>query len=64
MAHRTQENSFLTVVELSVCVLGHDCLSVPPQTLACQAPLSLVFPRQEYWSGLLFPPPGDLPSLQ
>ena len=32
-----------------------------PWTVACQAPLSLGFSRQEYWSGLPFPPPGDLP---
>ena len=31
-------------------------------TLACQAPLSLEFSRQEYQSGLPFPPPGDLPD--
>ena len=31
-----------------------------PQTVARQAPLSMGFPRQEYWSGLLFPSPGDL----
>ena len=31
-------------------------------TIACQAPLSLGFPRQEYWSGLPFPPPGYLPD--
>ena len=31
-------------------------------TLACQAPLSMGFPRQEYWSGLPCPPPGDLPN--
>ena len=30
-------------------------------TAACQAPLSVGFPRQEYWSGLPFPSPGDLP---
>ena len=35
---------------------------VTPQTIACQAPLSIGFPRQEYWSGLLFPSPGDLPD--
>ena len=29
-------------------------------TVACQAPLSIGFPRQEYWSGLLFPSPADL----
>ena len=31
-------------------------------TVAHQAPLSVRFPRQEYWSGLPFPLPGDLPS--
>ena len=31
-------------------------------TVAHQAPLSVGFPRQEYWSGLPFPPPGDLPD--
>ena len=30
--------------------------------IACQAPLSMGFPRQEYWNGLLFPSPGDLPD--
>ena len=35
---------------------------VTPWTVACQAPLSMGFPRQEYWSGLPFPPPGDLPD--
>ena len=29
---------------------------------SCQAPLSMGFPRQEYWSGLPFPSPGDLPD--
>ena len=29
--------------------------------VACQVPLSMEFPRQEYWTGLPFPPPGDLP---
>ena len=33
-----------------------------PWIVACQAPLSMAFPRQEYWSGLPFPPPGDLPN--
>ena len=31
-----------------------------PWTVAHQAPLSMGFPRQEYWSGLPFPSPGDL----
>ena len=30
---------------------------------ACQVPLSMGFSREEYWSGLLFPSPGDLPDL-
>ena len=33
-------------------------------TVARQAPLSMGFPRQEYWSGLLFLSPGDLPDLE
>ena len=35
---------------------------VSPLTVAHQAPLFIGFSRQEYWSGLLFPPPGDLPD--
>ena len=33
-----------------------------PWAVARQAPLSIGFPRQEYWSGVPFPPPGDLPD--
>ena len=33
-----------------------------PWTVACQAPLSMGLSRQEYWSGLSFPSPGDLPN--
>ena len=36
--------------------------SVIPWTVGCQAPLSTEFSRQEYWSGLPFPSPGDLPD--
>ena len=35
---------------------------VIPWTVACQVPLSKGFSRQEYWSGLTFPSPGDLPD--
>ena len=39
------------------------CLTLcDPWTIACQAPLSVGFPRQEYWNGLPFPSPGDLPD--
>ena len=37
-------------------------LLATPWTVACQAPLSMGFSRQEYWSGLPFPSPGDLPD--
>ena len=43
-------------------VLSHVGFFVTLQTVARQAPLSMVFPRQEYWSGLAFPLPGDLPN--
>ena len=33
-----------------------------PWTVACQPPLFMGFPRQEYWDGLPFLPPGDLPN--
>ena len=36
--------------------------SVIPWTVACLAPLSMEFSRQEYWNGLSFPSPGDLPD--
>ena len=35
---------------------------VTPWTVAHQAPLSMGFPRQEYWNGLPFPLPGNLPD--
>ena len=33
-----------------------------PWTITCKAPLSMGFPKQEYWSGLPLPTPGDLPD--
>ena len=46
----------------SVCMLSPEVMSnsATPWTATCQAPLSMGFPRQEYWSGLPFPSPGDL----
>ena len=38
------------------------CLFATPWTVARQAPLSMGFSRQEYWGGLPFPSPGDLPD--
>ena len=37
-------------------------VSATPRTVAHQAPLSMGFPRQEYWSGLPFSSPGHLPD--
>ena len=47
----------------SVFALNHVWLFATPWTIVWQAPLSMEFSRQEYWSGLSFPPPGDLPNL-
>ena len=47
------------------CVLSHFShvqLFSTPRTVTCKAPLSMVFSRQEYCSGLPCPPPGDLPN--
>ena len=41
---------------------SHVRLFVTLWTVACQAPLSIGFSRQEHWSGLPCPPPGDLPE--
>ena len=48
-----------------MCVLGCSVVSnslVTPWIIACQAPLSMGFSRQEYRSGLPCPSPGDLPD--
>ena len=45
-------------------VLSHVWLLATPWTVAHQAPLSMGFPSQKHWSGLPFPPPGDLPDLE
>ena len=44
------------------CLVTQLCLFVTPWTATLQVPLSTGFSRQEYWSGLPFPPPGDLPD--
>ena len=57
--HSTQ-----TMLKVKVKVKSLSCvrLFVTPQTVAYQAPLSMGFSRQEYWSGLPFPFPEDLPD--
>ena len=43
-------------------VLSRVRLFATPWTVACQASLSMELSQQEHWSGLPFPPPGDLPN--
>ena len=52
----------VVVQSLEVKLLSHVQLFVTPWTVAHQAPLSLGFSRQEYWSGMPFPSPGYLPN--
>ena len=47
---------------MCVSVLSCVWFFATPWTIAHQAPLSMGFPRQEYWRGLPFPPLGDLPD--
>ena len=56
--------SFLLQFFFGICVLSHfsQSDSATHWTVACQAPLSMEFSRWEYWSGLPFPSPGDLPN--
>ena len=47
---------------LLLLLVTKSCLTLcTPWTVACEAPLFMGFPRQEYWSGLPFPTTGDLP---
>ena len=59
------KQTFWPAQQMCACVLSHfshALLFVTLWTVACQAPLSMGFSRQEYWSGLPCPPPGDLPD--
>ena len=47
---------------VAVCVLSHVWLLVTRWTVACLAPVFMGFSRQEHWSGLPFPSPGDIPN--
>ena len=71
----SRDTYIYTYTYIYICIHTHVCLCVctqslsciwlfaSPWTVACQAPLSMEFSRKEYWSGLPFPPPGDLPDL-
>ena len=48
---------------ITIAVVFKSCqLFATPWTVAHQTPLSMGFPRQEYWSGLPFPSPGEIPD--
>ena len=52
-------------IHIPICMLSRFCcvrLFDIPWTIACQTPLSMVFSKQEYWSGQPLPTPGDLPG--
>ena len=50
-------------VEGICCLVAQSCPTLAtPWTIVSQAPLAMRFSRQEYWSRLSFPPPGDLPD--
>ena len=53
---------FFTEAAKTPVLLSRVQLFATPWTVAYQAPPSMGFSRQEYWSGLPFPSPGDLPN--
>ena len=63
-SHTAKRGSTKLLYFLCVCAhsLSRVWLFATPWTVVCQAPLSMGFSRQEYWSRLPFPPPGDLPD--
>ena len=53
----------LKYIHKNLCVCAQSCLTpCDPMTIACQALLSMECSRQEYWSGLPYPTPGNLPN--
>ena len=59
---QSSHTSRIWVAERVCYLLSHVRLFGIPWTVARQAPLSIGFSRQEYWSELPFPSPGDLPN--
>ena len=58
-----EEDMVVPVHSHCCCLVASLCLTLcDPWTVAHQAPLSMEFARQEYWSGLPLPFPGDLPD--
>ena len=57
-----QKTYFNSIVIVIVKLLSHVQLFATPWTVDCQAPLTIGFSRQGYWSGLPCPSPGGLPD--
>ena len=58
----TPQDILDTLTYCCCCLVIKSCLTLAtPWTVVCQSPRFITFFRQEYWSGLLFPSPGDLP---
>ena len=53
--------TYIHLLELFISSVVSDTFVIP-WTVVCQASLSMGFPKQEYWSGLPFPSPEDLPD--
>ena len=51
-------------IHVYACVISHSLMSDPldPKTVVQQAALSMEFSREEYWNGLPFPTPGNIPD--
>ena len=60
LGHFTHRHLFPKIILMCMCVLIHVWLFATPWIVAHQVPLSMGFFRQEYWTGLPFPPLGDL----
>ena len=63
--HIAKTHSFIHSTNVCMCSVAPSCyfwLFAALCTIAHQAPLSMGFSRQDYWNGLPFPPPGDLPD--
>ena len=63
LCHGCLEVTLLVLLHgMNVCVLSRVRLFAASWTVAHQAPLSMDFPRQEYWNGVPFSAPGDIPK--
>ena len=60
--HHRSPNTYILYIKVKVKSLSHVRLFVTPWTVASQAPPPMGFSRQEYWSGVPFSSPGDLPD--